>query len=146
MTDDRKLKKAIRARQIKTGESYMEARRHVLGDAERDGTTSDEPPGTAASAPDRAVRARPASASPRPGRGPISIEDLNEDIIHTPEGQELLVPVADPQGGPYTSFLRVPEGEVEARCRDGYRRITAYEHDEMLGEIEDYASDWKHID
>ena len=47
MTDDRKLKEAIRARQAQTGESYMEARRHVLSMLERETTPDATLGGTA---------------------------------------------------------------------------------------------------
>jgi hypothetical protein len=134
MTDDRKLKEAIRARQARTGESYMEARRHILA-------SSNQPRRT------ELPTAPPAGPSiSRAERGSISLEDLNEDIIFTPEDQELLVPSTDPDHGPYTLFIRVPKADVDEHCRRGFRRITWGEEATMMGEPEDYTADWKHSD
>jgi len=72
------------------------------------------------------------------------LDGINDAITHTPRDQELLVRAIDQEGGPYTAYVRVPKAAVEAKCRAGFRRITGDEHDLMLGEVEDYAADWKH--
>lgn len=72
------------------------------------------------------------------------LEAINDAIIHTPRDQELLVPANDREGGPYATFVRVPKAEVDAKCRTGFRRITGYEDEMMLGEVEDFTAEWKH--
>lgn len=66
-----------------------------------------------------------------------------EDLGMPPAGHETLVDASDPEYGPYKRFLHVPEAEVDAHCRAGYRRLTL---DEVTGPIEDYTEGWKHSD
>jgi hypothetical protein len=72
------------------------------------------------------------------------LDDINDEIVHTPPDQEILVPATDREGGPYVAYLRVLKAEVEATCRTGFRRITGYEEDLMLGDVEDFTDGWKH--
>jgi hypothetical protein len=134
MTDDRKLKKAIRARQLNTGENYTTARHHVLAAYDRERATR--------VCQTTSVGWMPVATTS--DRASISIADLDDAITHTPRDHELLVPASDPECGPYTQFIRVPLAEVDARCRTGYRKITASEDDVMMGESEDFTLDWKH--
>lgn len=86
------------------------------------------------------------SGDGRAGNRVYDLHAINDAITHTPRNQELLVPAADREGGPYSAYARVPKTEVEAKCRTGFRRITGGEADLMLGEVEDYTVDWKHSD
>lgn len=74
----------------------------------------------------------------------MTLADLDDRLNHVPRDHELLVGSADPQKGPYSHAVTVPKNEVDAKCRAGFRRLSAYEHDAMQGAIEDYTADWKH--
>jgi hypothetical protein len=151
MTIDKKFKQRVRERMDKTGESYATARALLLreGNVEQGGTyvpkQSHEPPTPANSL----VESPPRTDSlPTAVQGAVkaarTLEQIDDMMIHTPRDQELLVAATDPELGPYTSAIRVPKGEVEGRCRMGYRTISAYEIDAMIGEAEDFTGDWKH--
>ncbi len=113
----------------KTGESYATALRNVLAEDRAAGVEMNAFP----------------EPAPGDGRaGPLSIEQLDEIMLRTPRDREVLVAAADPELGPYTQAIRVPVAEVEGRCRGGYRRISGYEVDAMIGDVEDFTGDWKH--
>lgn len=70
----------------------------------------------------------------------MTLEDLDDMI------RQILVPSTDPDGGPYTKPIEVAEADVKLKCLLGYRQITGHEHDDMIGDVEDFTADWKHSD
>lgn len=74
----------------------------------------------------------------------MTIEDLNDKLVHAPRDHEVLVAASDPERGPYTKAITVAKTEVGFKCSIGYRRITWAEQEEMHGDVEDFTSGWKH--
>jgi hypothetical protein len=57
-----------------------------------------------------------------------------------------LVRNSDPEMGPYSSCITVPDEEVEAWCSKGFRTRSFHEQEETEGDMEDYTEGWKHND
>lgn len=80
--------------------------------------------------------------------GMYSKDDVWDMMGHVPRGLDLLVAASDPEYGPYTKMIAVPEADIEQVCGPRwnrvYRRIDGYEIDAMIGEIEDFTEGWRH--
>ncbi|WP_404362905.1 hypothetical protein ACIHQR_23160 [Corallococcus coralloides] len=125
MTAKSDLKQRIRERMAKTGESYTIARMHVLGLL-----------AGSAGAP-------PVKSLPEPER--IYPLDIGISRYWARE-LEVLVPAADPKGGPFSAVQGVPATEVASMLSKGFRKLTSEEEDEAYGEAEDFTADWSHGD
>jgi hypothetical protein len=67
------------------------------------------------------------------------------DFFNSPgTGHDCLVGADDPELGPYAKWISVPKAEIEKYSRGGYRRLTGYEIDRLIGDVEDYTEGWKH--
>ncbi len=68
--------------------------------------------------------------------GPLVIEDLAEKLTRLAPGNAVLVLASDREFGAYHSPVVVQDGDVEAKYRSGYRRLTEAEVDRAVGDPE----------